>query len=193
MNAYTAVILSMNGDGYSDQQIADHLRIDRAEVTQIIDAAKVDQAGQPQVPAEPTGQAAPAPTPEPIAEAMPEVADLLAWAAAHDDSTVRANGEQAAAVLAALRERRTVDAELEQITSEESQLEERLAALRSRKNALRPVPDKRKRQERDYEPSVVRAWGRENGYEVPDRGQIPKKVLDAWRQRASARPLAAAS
>jgi len=167
VDAYNAVILSMNNDGHSDQQIADHLGIDRAEVTQIIDAAK----GVPVL------------VPVPVSEAMPGVAELLAWAAAHDDKAVRADGEQAAAVLAALRERRQVDAELEQITTEASQLEKRLTELRTRESELRPA-EKNKKQ-RDYEPREVRAWGRQNGYNVPDRGHIPNDVLNAWRARHS--------
>ncbi|OEJ20818.1 hypothetical protein AR457_41855 (plasmid) [Streptomyces agglomeratus] len=194
MNAYDAVVRSMHRDGYTPEQIAAELKVSEEEITTII-TADTEQNGQP----------APAPTPEPITKVMPEVADLLAWAAAHDDAKVRADGEQAATVLAGLRERRTVDAELENITSEENQLEnitseenqleERLAELRARKSTLRPEPTgaKRKRQERDYEPSVVRAWARDNGYQVPDRGQIPKKVLDAWRQRDNAPQLAAVS
>lgn len=181
VNAYSAVILSMNSDGLSDQQIADHLKIDRAEVTQTIDAAKADQTGQSQAPAEPTE-----PTTEPPApalEAMPGVDELLAWAAAHGDKAVRADGEQAAAALTALRERRQVDAELEQITSEASQLEKRLSELRTRESELRPA-EKTKKQ-RDYEPREVRAWGRANGYTVPDRGHIPNNVLNAWRARNS--------
>lgn len=183
MNAYTAVIRSMNIDGYSPEQISAELDVPQDEVTAIVAAVtETDAAGQP--------------APAPLAEAMPEVADLLAWAAAHDDKKVRADGEQAATVLAALRERRTIDAELEKITSEENQLEERLAALRARKNALQPprAGGKRQRPDRDYEPGEVRTWARQNGYEVPDRGQIPKKILDAWRERENGtRPLAVVS
>ncbi|MFG3043090.1 histone-like nucleoid-structuring protein Lsr2 [Streptomyces sp. NPDC048330] len=176
VNAYNAVILSMNNDGYSDQKIADHLGIDRTEVTEIIDAAKAEQTGQPQH----TGPAQTAPA----SEATPAVAELLAWAAAHEDQAVRDHGTQAAAALTALRERRAVDAELAQITTEAAQLEKRLAALRAREGELRPTPAA-KRRPRDYDPGEVRAWGRKNGYTVPDRGQIPKNVLNAWRARHS--------
>ncbi|MEU2098697.1 histone-like nucleoid-structuring protein Lsr2 [Streptomyces globisporus] len=184
VNAYDAVVRSMHRDGYTPEQISAELNVSEEEVTAIITATEQD-----------SGQVAPAPVPAPATETMPEVADLLTWAAAHDDAKVRTDGEQAAAVLAALSERRTVDAELEKISSEENQLEERLAALRARKSTLQPEPvgARRKRQERDYEPAVVRAWGREHGHDVPDRGQIPKKVLEAWRQRENAPRLAAVS
>lgn len=187
VNAYRAVVLSMNRDGYSDQQIADELKVSIEEVTQTIDAAKADQSGQPPAPAEPTEETAPAPAEETasvlVPEPMPGVDELLAWAAAHDDTAVRADGEQAAAVLAALRERRQVDAELEQITSEATQLEKRLTELRTRENELRPAATNKKQQQRDYEPGEVRAWARQNGYTVPERTRIPKDVLTAWRAR----------
>ncbi|KUL73951.1 MULTISPECIES: Lsr2 dimerization domain-containing protein [unclassified Streptomyces] len=172
MNAYDAVVRSMHRDGYSPDRISAELNVPKDEIAEIIDSTEQNDDEQT------------TPAPEPVTEAMPEVAALLAWAAAHDDTKVRADGEQAAAVLTTLRERRTVDAELEKISSEENQLEERLAALRARKKTLRPqtAGAKRRRQERDYEPSTVRAWARTHGHEVPDRGQIPKKVLDAWRQ-----------
>lgn len=182
VNAYDAVVRSMHRDGYTLQQISAELNVSEEEVTAIITATEQDSHQ-------------PAPAPAPVTETMPEVADLLTWAAVHDDAKVRTDGEQAAAVLAALSERRTVDAELEKISCEENQLEERLAALRARKSTLQPEPAgaRRKRQERDYEPAVVRAWGREHGHDVPDRGQIPKKVLEAWRQRENAPRLAAVS
>lgn len=161
VNAYDAVIRSMHREGHRPEQIAKELNVPAEEVTAIIAADT---------------------------ETMPEVADLLAWAAAHPDTKVRADGEQAAVALAALRERRSVDAELETIISEEQKLQNRLTELRERKDALQPAlaGGKRKRTQRDYEPSVVRAWARENGHEVPDRGQIPKRVLEAWRRSRQA-------
>ena len=33
--------------------------------------------------------------------------------------------------------------------------------------------------------AAVRAWARENGYEVSDRGRVSNAILDAYRQRAS--------
>ncbi|GAA1376664.1 histone-like nucleoid-structuring protein Lsr2 [Streptomyces beijiangensis] len=186
VNAYTAVVLSMNNDGHSDQQIADHLGIDRDEVTQIIDSAKTNP------PAEPLATASPVPQPAiPVATTLTAAADLLGWAAGHDDKAIRAQGEQAAATLTVLHERRRADAELEQITAEATELEQRLADLRARESQLRPVA--KTKTQRDYDPREVRSWAREQHLNVPDRGQIPKTVLAAWRQRPDARPLAVAS
>jgi hypothetical protein len=184
VNAFTAVTLSMHRDGYSDQQIADKLGIDIGEVTEIIDADRAQQNTEPQASAEQPTAAREAP-----AEEIPELADLLVWAAAHDDQAVRDHAAQASAALAALRERRRVDAELDQITTEAAELEKRLADLRTRESELRPQPPVRKK--RDYDPREVRTWAREQGLTVPNRGQIPKDVLTAWRQRQGVRPLQA--
>ncbi|MEV0580893.1 histone-like nucleoid-structuring protein Lsr2 [Streptomyces sp. NPDC050392] len=191
VNAYTAVVLSMNSDKYSDQQIADHLGIERAEVTQIIDTAKTPTPASTPAPV-PQSPAAPAPS-TPVAqdsEAHTETEELLTWAAAHEDKAIRAYGEQAATALDAVRERRQADAELAQITSEAAQLEQRLADLRARESQLRPAA---KTKTRDYDPREVRTWAREQNLTVPDRGQIPKTVLAAWRQRQTHQQLAVAS
>ncbi|WNB90143.1 Lsr2 family protein [Glutamicibacter protophormiae] len=36
------------------------------------------------------------------------------------------------------------------------------------------------KQRRGYDLSAVRVWGRENGFDVPDRGREPNAVLDAY-------------
>ncbi|MEV5774259.1 histone-like nucleoid-structuring protein Lsr2 [Streptomyces antimycoticus] len=179
LDAYTAVVLSMHGDGHSPQEIAEKLGIEIEEVTGLIAAQTADAEAS-------TGQPTPAPE-EAVAEAIPELADLLAWAAAHDDQVVRDHGAQASAALAALRERRRVDEELAQITTEATELEKRLADLRARESELRPQPaaGRKKKRDRDYDPREVRHWARENGYTLPDRGQIPKAVRNAWRARFS--------
>ena len=180
VNAYQAVALSMHRDGYSDQQIADQIGISREEVAAIIDADQ--QTPAPQDRAE---QPAPAP-----AEEIPALADLLAGAAAHEDQAVRDHAKQASTALAALRERRRVDAELQQITTEAAELEQRLAALRARESELQPQT-KAGKPKRDYDPREVRTWAKKRGMTIPDRGQIPKAVLAAWRKRDQARLLQA--
>lgn len=164
VNAYTAVILSMHADGYSDQQIADHLQVDREEVAQTIN----DNQQQAQEAAGPDG-----------AEE-----DLLDWADAHTDAAVRRDAQRARTALAALRERRVADAELARITAEKTEVEQRLAQLAEREAQLKPKTGGRKpRQLRDHDPREVRTWARQQGLEVPDRGRIPKDVLAAWRNR----------
>ncbi len=41
---------------------------------------------------------------------------------------------------------------------------------------------RRNRSSAGYDPSVVRAWGKANGYEVPERGRLSNDVVDAWRE-----------
>ncbi|MCM1974605.1 WhiB family transcriptional regulator [Streptomyces sp. G1] len=106
------------------------------------------------------------------------VGQLLAWGDAHTDPDIR---DQAA--LAGLRQRHAADQELTAITAEAEQLEKRLAELRAREAELAPAKPKRKRGAyvRDYDTRTVRAWADANGVDCPRVGQIPKRVLDAWR------------
>lgn len=113
------------------------------------------------------------------------LAELLLWASLHEDTTVTAQAEQIRTAVNALTDRRKRDAELERITTEAEQLEQRLAELRTREAELRPAPTAkaRGRAHRDYDPVEVRAWARAHGHAVPDRGQIPKAIMTAWRAR----------
>ncbi|MER7815622.1 histone-like nucleoid-structuring protein Lsr2 [Streptomyces sp. NPDC096153] len=122
-------------------------------------------------------------TPDPAPQLS--VGQLLAWATDHTDPSIKAHGERARESLAALRQRHQADIELADLTTEEAELQRRLDELRSRKAELQPPP-KNRRPERDYDPKAVRAWAREHGHDVPDRGQIPKAALQAWRDRARA-------
>ncbi|MEU3189500.1 histone-like nucleoid-structuring protein Lsr2 [Streptomyces sp. NPDC006992] len=179
VNAYTAVIVSMHRDGYSDQQIADHLVVDLTEVTEAIDAHQAAGA-EPETADAPEDQ--PAQREERVQPAASGDEELLAWAEQHQEAAVRRYAQQAREALAALRERRSVDAELEQIHSEASEIEQRLTALREREAQLKPRT-KQQRTKRDYDPREVRTWARQHGFTVPDRGVIPKDVLTAWRER----------
>lgn len=59
--------------------------------------------------------------------------------------------------------------------------------------ALQPYIDAGRRTKRsraatpsrssNEEQGQIRAWARDNGYEVSDRGRIPTKVVDAYRNR----------
>ncbi|WP_166802842.1 histone-like nucleoid-structuring protein Lsr2 [Streptomyces sp. ICN441] len=115
----------------------------------------------------------------PRPESAIPIGQLLAWAAAHQDKRIRDHAERARASLAALRERHQADEELAELDLQESELQKRLDAVRSRKAELLPA----KKTGRDYDPKEVRAWAHERGLTVPDRGQIPKAVLAAWRER----------
>jgi len=106
------------------------------------------------------------------------VGQLLKWGDEHPDAEVQDQAARARAALAGLRQRHAADAE---------QLEKRLAELRAREAELAPTKPKRRRAAtRDYDAATVRAWAAEQGVECPRFGQIPKKVLDAWRAAAAA-------
>lgn len=108
---------------------------------------------------------------------------LIAWAATHPDKTIARLGEQARTALQELRTRKAAEDELAQVDAEEQELQRKLESVRARRAALRP---RKKAPARDYDPAEVRTWARANGHTVPDRGQVPKAVVDAWRDRAGA-------
>lgn len=121
--------------------------------------------------------------PQPPAIELPDkhLTELLYWAAQHTDPAVVTHGEQARAAVNALTERRRHDVELRLVIDEAAELERRLTELRERQAELQPTVKGKAR--RDYDPATVRAWAREHGHTVPDRGQIPKAALTAWRNR----------
>lgn len=109
---------------------------------------------------------------------------LLRWAGEHTDPGVRDEGARAEAALTGLHSRYIADQELTAITDEAAQLEKRLAELRAREAELAPSRKTKRKTGtyvRDYEPRTVRAWAADNGIECPRVGQIPKRVLEAWR------------
>ncbi|WP_405909594.1 WhiB family transcriptional regulator [Streptomyces sp. NBC_00828] len=118
------------------------------------------------------------------AEAMP-VGSLLAWGEEHPDPDVQDQAARARAALAGLQHRHAADEELTAITTEAADLEKRLAELRAREAELAPAKRARRKPGkyvRDYDTRTVRDWAAANGVECPSFGQIPKRVLDAWRK-----------
>jgi hypothetical protein len=120
------------------------------------------------------------PVSAPPTEAIP-VGQLLKWGDEHPDADVRDQAARARVALTGLRRRYVADQELTAITTEAEQLEKRLAELRAREAELVPAKPKRKAPVRDYDTRTVRAWADAQGVECPRVGQIPKRVLDAWR------------
>lgn len=118
---------------------------------------------------------------KPAPEALP-FGQLLKWGDQHTDPDIRDQAARGRAILAALRTRHAADQELTSITTEAEQLQKRLDELRAREAELAPKA-KRKRGAyvRDYDAREVRAWAGANGIECPRVGQLPKRVLDAWR------------
>jgi hypothetical protein len=116
------------------------------------------------------------------------VGQLLKWGDEHAEAEVRDQAARARAALAGLRNRHAADQELTAITSEAAELERRLAELRAREAELAPPKPKKKRGAyvRDYDTREVRAWAHANGVDCPRVGQIPKRVLNAWRAATTA-------
>lgn len=115
-------------------------------------------------------------------ETLP-VGQLLKWGDDHPETEVRDQAARARAALAGLRTRHAADQELTAITTEAEQLEQRLAELRAREAELAPAKPRKKRTTaaRDYDTRTVRAWATDNDIDCPRVGQLPKRVLDAWR------------
>lgn len=110
------------------------------------------------------------------------VGQLLRWADEHQDTDVQDAAARTRAALVGLRNRYDADHELAAITSEKNQLETRLAELQARQEELAPPKSKARRSSPGYDGRAVRTWARENNIPCPDRGRVPKAVLDAWRE-----------
>jgi hypothetical protein len=113
---------------------------------------------------------------------------LLKWADNHPDASVRDQAARARDILAELRTRQAADQELAAITSRADKREKQLAELRARQAELAPAKKARRKtgsHVRDYDSRTVRAWAKDNGVDCPGIGQIPKRVLDAWRAATS--------
>lgn len=104
---------------------------------------------------------------------------LIAWAEMHPTKSVARKGEQARALLRELRELQTAEEELTKAEAEEQRLLQQLQVVRARREQLRP---RRKTQAAPgYDQAAVRAWAREHGHTVADRGSVPAPVVEAWR------------
>lgn len=115
----------------------------------------------------------------PSAGAAPlSVGKLLDWAEAHDTKFVVRKAEQARLLLRELRGLYAADEERAAAAAEEQRLLQQLEAVRARQEQLRP---RRRTSAPGYDQATVRAWARENGYTVAQRGSIPAPVVDAWR------------
>jgi len=121
-------------------------------------------------------KAVPTPEPAPI-----PVGQLLKWGDEHPDPDIRDQATRARVALTGLRRRHAADQELAAIADEREQLERRLAEIQAREAELAPSKPKKTRKPLDYPAAEVRAWAKANGHACPDRGRVPKTVLDAWR------------
>lgn len=161
--------------------------------------SEIDRQGGPQAardnrltltPTEPETRPMPAAPKDPVravaegtAKALP-LEQLLKWGDSHADPDVQDQAARARITVHGLRTRYAADQELTRISDEAAQLEQRLAELRAREAELTPTKKGKRKtgaRARDYDTRTVRAWAAENNVDCPRVGQIPKRVLDAWR------------
>jgi hypothetical protein len=136
-------------------------------------------------------QPSPAPAGEPPATGkapgsrIASVSALLAWALAHDDKKVRADGERVRDLLETLHGRQAADQEITALAAEIATIEQRRQELADRLAALQPQSAKKKRTT-DHDPKEVRAWAAANNIEVNRIGSVPRSVVAAWREATGA-------
>lgn len=123
-------------------------------------------------------------------------ADLLARAEKSPKARTRNLGKRINDQLATLRELVDADDEARQAKQREAaakakaraevkRLEAELAAAKARLNG-KPAPTatpaaKPATTAGDHDPKIVRAWARDNRIPCPEKGRVPRAVVDAWR------------
>lgn len=107
------------------------------------------------------------------------VGQLLAWADAHTDQDIRDQAGRARAALAGLRTRYDRDRELATIHAQTEELTKRLSALQQRAAEL--MPARPRRSSPSYDASAVRTWAATQGITCPQKGRVPRAVVDQWR------------
>ncbi|MFD7860950.1 histone-like nucleoid-structuring protein Lsr2 [Streptomyces sp. NPDC059783] len=128
------------------------------------------------------------PGPRPAQDTTPSYDDpplstgaLLAWAIAHSTKGIARKGVQARELLAELRTLRADAERIAQADAEEKRLLEALAAVRARKEQLRPRRKTTAPGTATATQAAVRAWARSKGLPVAERGSIPASVVEAWK------------
>ncbi|MEU5709975.1 MULTISPECIES: histone-like nucleoid-structuring protein Lsr2 [Streptomyces] len=201
VNAFIATAVSMLNNGDSPEHVRGTLGLSQDELTEALRHAEaVRHAGLPASGAD-TG----AGTGIPETAAAPDstmdadgIEALLAWAENHPAASIRNRAARVRSDLAELTERRADDeaqrqAE-ERVAKAKAELEAAQAQLRAVKAGghtatavqaaprLAPAPDpaaptgKRSKEEL----AAIRTWARANGYQVADRGNPAKVVIDAY-------------
>ncbi|MGW5609400.1 Lsr2 family DNA-binding protein [Streptomyces sp. NPDC003753] len=196
VNAFTATAVSMLNNGDSPEHVRDTLGLSESELAEAVqhaglpatDADTKDSAGTPE-----TAAAAPGSTMD-----ADGIEALLAWAENHPAASIRNRAARVRSDLTELTERRTADAAQreaeERVAKAKAELEAAQAQLRAVKagghaapavqdaTPLAPVPapaaptGKRSKEQL----AAIRTWARANGYQVADKGNPAKAVLDAY-------------
>ncbi|MFE9679404.1 histone-like nucleoid-structuring protein Lsr2 [Streptomyces sp. NPDC006259] len=193
VNAFTATAASMLKNGDSLEHVRDTLGLSEGELAEALqhaglpapDADTEDSTGTPE-----TATAAPDSTME-----ADGIEALLAWAENHTAASIRNRAARVRADLTELTERRATDAAQreaeERVAKAKAELEAAQAQLREVKaggrpataaqdvTPLAPAPAATGKRSKE-ELAAIRTWARANGYQVADKGNPAKAVLDAY-------------
>ncbi|GAA2767527.1 hypothetical protein GCM10010103_65690 [Streptomyces paradoxus] len=199
VNAFTATAASMLKNGDSPEHVRSTLGLSESELADAVKHADL-----------PTPTTVPTPdtddstsSPEVAAQAPDGMAGtdgieaLLSWAENHPAASIRNRAARARSDLTELTERRAADAAQreaeERVAKAAAELEAARAQLRAMKaggRAATAVQDAtpltpatapaatRKRSKEEL--AAIRTWARANGYQVADKGNPAKAVLDAY-------------
>ncbi|MET9847913.1 Lsr2 family DNA-binding protein [Streptomyces ossamyceticus] len=198
-NAYAAAAVDMLTRGDNPDQVRDTLGLSDAEFAEAIEHAKIAKAVQSaglhtsdtdtQTAAATNGTDFPTPDAPDTVTATPEtgIEALLVWGEQHTAKGVQALAAKARTVLAELAVRRDTEQAVAEAEGRVDRLERELArakeALREAKSgkpaptAAAPAPSGKFSRE---QLAAIRTWARANGYEVADRGNPARKILDAY-------------
>jgi hypothetical protein len=196
-NQAQAVLMVRNGKDL--KLVEDETGLTRAQIAAAVGRADANRAARPT----PANVQAPKPTPKPMAPAsryrspvievtptavvngadLDTVDELLEWA--EKDGPARAQS-LAAKIRLQVEELRGISRRAEQVADAQEQVERLTAQLSAAREALRlaggqkakaaapaPIVERTRNLE-------IRAWARENGLEIGERGTIPAPVLAAY-------------
>jgi hypothetical protein len=200
VNAFTATAASMLKNGDSPEHVRNTLGLSESELAEAVKHADLpapaavpvpdadDHAGTPE---------ADVPAPQGTAD-TDGIEALLAWAESHPAASIRNRAARVRSDLTELTERRATDAaqqEAEQrVAKAKAELEAAQAQLRAVKAGGRPAtaaqdvtplppapaPAAHTGKRSKEELAAIRTWARANGYQVADKGNPAKAVLDAY-------------
>lgn len=196
VNAFTATAVSMLNNGDSPEHVRKTLGLSEDELADAVqhaglpvaDADTEDSTGTPE-----TAAAAPGSTMD-----TDGIEALLAWAEKHQAASIRNRAARVRSDLTELTERRTADAAQreaeERVAKAKAELEAAQAQLREVKAGARaatavqevrpltpaPAPAAQTGKRSKEQLAAIRTWARANGYQVADKGNPAKTVLDAY-------------
>ncbi|GAA3381136.1 hypothetical protein GCM10020367_71220 [Streptomyces sannanensis] len=181
VNAFTATAASMLANGDSPDHVRKTLGLSEGELTEALQHTRTPDSEASAL------QAAGPATDSPVDS--DGIEGLLSWAKDHPAASIRNRAARIRGDLSELTARREADDaqhEAEQrvakLKAELEQAQEDLRAVKagSRTTGAAAAPAPTGIQRSKEELDAIRTWGRANGYQVADRGNPAKAVLDAY-------------